>query len=68
MPSWMPLCDDVRSLLSEGSYLVEALRDALLDREELIGVEIYEVLGRRPGGPSTHGSCWTCEGRPVGQS
>ena len=36
--------EDVRKLLAERSYLVEALRDALLQREELIGVEITDVL------------------------
>ena len=36
--------DHVRTLLQERSYLVEALRDALLEREELIGVEIDDVL------------------------
>jgi cell division protease FtsH len=35
---------DVSSLLSEHVYLVEALRDTLLQREELIGQEISEVL------------------------
>ena len=38
--------EDVRGLLAERSYLVEALRDALLDREELIGLEITDVLSR----------------------
>ena len=36
--------DEVRTLLSDHSYLVAALRDALLEREELIGVEITDVL------------------------
>jgi len=36
--------DDVRLLLSKRSYLVEALRDALLVREELIGAEISDLL------------------------
>jgi len=31
-------------LLSENRHLVEALRDALLEREELIGREITDVL------------------------
>ncbi len=35
---------DVRLVLSERRYLVEALRDALVEREELIGPEITEVL------------------------
>lgn len=36
--------DDVRGLLHDHRHLVEALRDALLEREELIGGEIEEVL------------------------
>jgi cell division protease FtsH len=36
--------DHVRAVLHESSYLVEALRDALLARDELIGDEIYQVL------------------------
>ncbi len=36
--------DEVRALLSQNSYLVEALRDALLERDELIGGEIEDVL------------------------
>jgi cell division protease FtsH len=34
----------VRARLDENRHLVEALRDALLDREELIGAEIGDVL------------------------
>lgn len=37
-------CKDVRALLRENVHLVEALRDALLDREELIGPEIEDVI------------------------
>ena len=36
--------DDVRVILSRYSYLVEALRDALLEKEELIGQEITRIL------------------------
>jgi hypothetical protein len=36
--------EDVRVILSRYSYLVEALRDALLEKEELIGEEITAVL------------------------
>jgi cell division protease FtsH len=36
--------DTVRGLLDEHRHLVEALRDALLDREELIGDEILDAL------------------------
>ncbi len=35
---------DVRSLLDENRHLVVALRDALLEREELVGDEITDVL------------------------
>jgi cell division protease FtsH len=36
--------DHVRNQLGNHQYLIEALRDALLEREELIGVEITDVL------------------------
>jgi cell division protease FtsH len=36
--------EDVRVILSRYTYLVEALRDALLEKEELIGDEITAVL------------------------
>lgn len=36
--------DDVRAALTAHSYMIEALRDALLEREELIGEEIGNVL------------------------
>jgi ATP-dependent Zn protease len=36
--------DDVRVLLSQHRHLVVALRDALLDREQLIGREIADIL------------------------
>ncbi len=35
---------DVRALLDENRHLVVALRDALLEREELVGDEIVDVL------------------------
>jgi ATP-dependent Zn protease len=35
-----------KQLLSANRHLVEALRDALLEREELIGTEITDVLER----------------------
>jgi cell division protease FtsH len=38
--------DDVRTILTERAYLVEALRDALLEHEELIGPDIGAVLER----------------------
>jgi hypothetical protein len=36
--------DDVRALLSARSYLVAALRDALLEKDELVGDQIGSVL------------------------
>ncbi|WP_447587545.1 hypothetical protein [Cellulomonas persica] len=36
----------MRRLLSRNRHLVEALRDALLERHELIGPEITDVLER----------------------
>ncbi|MBO0901739.1 AAA family ATPase [Cellulomonas sp. zg-ZUI22] len=53
----------VRRLLASNRDLVEALRDALLDRHELVGEEITSVLektvaarpdGVRPGPPAEH--------------
>jgi cell division protease FtsH len=46
----------VKALLEQNTHLVEALRDALIEREELIGSEITDVLeaaaaaGPRPAG------------------
>jgi len=45
--------DTVRVLLAENRHLVQALRDALLERHELVGPEITEVLRqatREPAG------------------
>ena len=42
--------EEVRTLISAHFYLVEALRDALLEREELIGGEITDVLIRAESG------------------
>lgn len=39
----------VNALLKEHAHLVMALRDALLDRDELLGDEILEVLGAAGG-------------------
>jgi hypothetical protein len=36
--------DDVRKLLDENRHLVIALRDALLERDELLGDEIIDTL------------------------
>ncbi|MFN8167842.1 MAG: AAA family ATPase [Candidatus Nanopelagicales bacterium] len=41
-----------RALLGENRHLVEALRDALMDRHELIGREITDVLLEADGGRS----------------
>ncbi len=35
---------EAAALVSAHQHLVEALRDALLEREELVGVEITDVL------------------------
>ncbi|HWG92947.1 MAG TPA: AAA family ATPase, partial [Mycobacteriales bacterium] len=44
----------VKALLQENKHLVEALRDALLEREELIGAEITDVLeAAAAAGPRT---------------
>ncbi|MGA2520718.1 MAG: AAA family ATPase [Acidimicrobiales bacterium] len=36
--------DDVRAMLEANRHIVEALRDALLERDELVGVEIIDVI------------------------
>jgi cell division protease FtsH len=36
----------VTRLLSENRHLIEGLRDALLERDELIGQEILDVIRR----------------------
>jgi cell division protease FtsH len=43
----------VQVLLGENRHLVEALRDALLEREELIGAEITDVLEAAAAAPRT---------------
>ena len=48
-------------LLHEHATVLEALRDALLEREELVGDEILEVIRR---GPMTTPSCSTTSRRP----
>jgi cell division protease FtsH len=40
----------VRTMLEGSSHVVEALRDALLDREELVAEEITEVIRVAEGG------------------
>ena len=42
---------EVKALLEANRHLVEALRDALLEREELIGTAITDVLERAAAGP-----------------
>jgi cell division protease FtsH len=44
---------DVRALLADNRHLVEALRDALLERNELIGSEITDVLATAQVRPAT---------------
>jgi cell division protease FtsH len=51
-----------RALLSENRHLVEALRDTLLDRHELIGREITDILLEAS---EAHGSIDLREHRPV---
>ena len=53
--------DDARSMLEHNRHVVEALRDALLARDELIGPDILEVIkAAKPipqiGAPVTAGS------------
>ena len=40
-----------KALLAQNTHLVEALRDALLEREELVGREITDVLERAAAAP-----------------
>jgi ATP-dependent Zn protease len=43
--------DDARSMLEHNRHVVEALRDALLARDELVGSEITDVIqAARPAG------------------
>ena len=37
-------CDTAMQIVTEHSDVVEALRDALLERDELVGVEITDVI------------------------
>jgi cell division protease FtsH len=41
----------IKALLNRNRHLVIALRDALLDRDELIGEQIVDVLERAGGKP-----------------
>jgi cell division protease FtsH len=36
--------DNVRAMLEDNRNVIEALRDSLLDRDELVGVEILDVI------------------------
>ena len=52
--------DEVRTLLAGHRHLVAALRDALLERHELVGHEITDVLERAAAaGPGTAGDVGT---------
>jgi len=42
---------EVRTMLEDNRHVVEALRDALLDRDELVGKEILDVIAS--AGPVT---------------
>jgi hypothetical protein len=44
---------EARSLVAANRHLVEALRDALLEREELIGAEITDVLEAAAASPGS---------------
>ncbi|MCW2713513.1 MAG: ATPase central domain protein [Frankiales bacterium] len=44
---------EVKALLEANRHLVEALRDALLEHEELVGTEITDVLERAAAAPRT---------------
>jgi ATP-dependent Zn protease len=44
---------EVQTLLADNKHLVEALRDALLERNELIGTEITDVLVAAESRPAT---------------
>ena len=41
----------VRTMIEEHRHVVEALRDALLERDELVGAEILDVIARACGAP-----------------
>ena len=43
--------DDVRTMLEANRHVVETLRDALLDRDELVGAEILEVIATSTPSP-----------------
>jgi len=40
----MGSCDMAKAIVSQHPEVVEALRDALLDRDELVGSEITDVI------------------------
>jgi cell division protease FtsH len=50
--------DQVTDLLDKNTHLVEALRDALLDREELIGDEIMTVIEKAEIAHDASGAMW----------
>ncbi len=40
--------DEVRAMLNRNRHVIESLRDSLLERDELIGPEILEVINGAP--------------------
>jgi len=46
--------DGVRDMLGRSRHVVEALRDALLERDELVGHEIVEVIEAAESGRRTY--------------
>ena len=70
-PRWSPLLgaskDSVTRMLDEHRNVVEALRDALLEREELIGDDILQVIREsQPSGAPVGGERSNRTGRPEG--
>jgi len=41
---WLDDRDDARAIITEHGQVVEALRDALMERDELVGHEITDVI------------------------
>ncbi|MFP5218286.1 MAG: AAA family ATPase [Actinomycetes bacterium] len=59
---------EVKALLEKNTHLVEALRDALLDRHELVGAEITDVLeAAAAAGPKAGGRTIDLTGERAGQ-
>jgi hypothetical protein len=49
----MGSCDSAKAIVDAHPEVVEALRDALLERDELVGLEITEVIEATLEGPET---------------